>query len=60
MGCLDWTYEGGNDFPDIPFFVPYLVAYGFGLKHSNLWRFNPNTLLGKKRPLMFLPKDEDN
>ena len=29
----------------------------FSKKHRSVWDFNPNTLLGEKKPLVFLPKD---
>jgi hypothetical protein len=60
MGNVDWTYEGWNKFPELPFFVPYLVHYWFGRKYRSVWRFNPNTLLGEKRPLLFLPEEPNS
>jgi hypothetical protein len=58
MGNVDWAFEGGNNFPEIPFFVPYLVHYVFGSRYRSVWRFNPNTLFGEKRPLVFLPRED--
>jgi hypothetical protein len=54
MGCSDKTHEGGNTFPSVPFFVPYLVHYHFERKYRGSWRFNPCTTRSKPRPLVFL------
>lgn len=54
FGSADRTYEGGNDFPVVPFFVPYLVHYYFERQYQGSWRFNPCDTWGKPRPLQFL------
>ncbi|PMD50073.1 uncharacterized protein K444DRAFT_638277 [Hyaloscypha bicolor E] len=57
-GARDTTYEGGCSWPGFPFFVPYMVDYVFAGKHRSVWRFNPSTMQGKPRPLLFLPSEE--
>ncbi|EUC33856.1 hypothetical protein COCCADRAFT_95040 [Bipolaris zeicola 26-R-13] len=54
MGCLDKNYPGSEDFPPLPFFVPWLNAYWFSRKHGGCWRFNPSDHWGRPRPLHFL------
>jgi len=55
LGCADKTYEGGNPFPPLPFFIPYLVQYWFAAKNKGAWRFLPCDMWGRPRPLMFVP-----
>ncbi|KAF2133878.1 hypothetical protein P153DRAFT_362918 [Dothidotthia symphoricarpi CBS 119687] len=54
LGCIDKTYPGGENFPPVPFFVPYLNAYWFSRKHQRIWRFNPSDHWGNPRALQFL------
>ncbi|EUC43631.1 hypothetical protein COCMIDRAFT_38434 [Bipolaris oryzae ATCC 44560] len=54
MGCLDKNYPGSEDFPPLPFFVPWLNAYWFSRKHGGCWRFNPSDHWGRPRLLHFL------
>lgn len=55
LGCCDKTYQGGNDFPPLPRFMPYAIIYWFGRTHSGAWRFNPCDFWGQPRPLPMLP-----
>ncbi|KXJ88328.1 hypothetical protein Micbo1qcDRAFT_190081 [Microdochium bolleyi] len=54
LGCADKTYEGGNDFPPLPWIMPYLVKYWFA-RGVGAWRFNPCDFFGQPRPLCFGP-----
>ncbi|KAH7383816.1 hypothetical protein BKA66DRAFT_85706 [Pyrenochaeta sp. MPI-SDFR-AT-0127] len=54
LGCVDRRYTGSENFPPVPFFVPWLNAYWFARKHQGCWRFNPCDHWGKPRPLQFL------
>ncbi|KAF3764674.1 hypothetical protein M406DRAFT_356620 [Cryphonectria parasitica EP155] len=54
LGCADKTYEGGNNFPPLPSFLPYLFKYGFAAGNG-AWRFNPCDFWGQPRPLAFGP-----
>ncbi|KAI0383580.1 hypothetical protein F5Y04DRAFT_278761 [Hypomontagnella monticulosa] len=52
LGCADRTYEGNNSFPPLPWIVPYLIKYWFGLGNG-AWRFCPCDWWGRPRPLAF-------
>jgi hemerythrin-like domain-containing protein len=54
LGSIDRGYPGSENFPPLPFFVPYLNAYWFTRKHKGSWRFNPSDHWGNPRPLHFL------
>lgn len=53
MGCADRAYEGGNNFPNAPWFAVYVIHYWMERKHSSVWRFNPSTTWGDRRSLYF-------
>ncbi|PVH98118.1 hypothetical protein DM02DRAFT_58619 [Periconia macrospinosa] len=54
FGTADRGFENGmHDFPSVPFFVPYIIHYLFGLKHRGAWRFNPCTIWRDRRELAF-------
>ncbi|KAE8382009.1 hypothetical protein BDV26DRAFT_254656 [Aspergillus bertholletiae] len=55
LGCADKTYEGGHDFPPVPWVLPYLVKYWFAVGNG-AWRFNPCDWWGRPRPLEFGPR----
>lgn len=57
LGTCDKTYEGGNDFPPLPGFMPYAIKYWFGSYNSGAWRFNPCDFWGQPRPLPMLPEN---
>lgn len=59
MGTVDWTDETEDRYPAIPFFVPYLVGYWFGRRYRSVWRFNPNSLMGGRRHLLFLHENAE-
>ncbi|KAI0521172.1 hypothetical protein F5B22DRAFT_597956 [Xylaria bambusicola] len=52
LGSADKTYEGGEDFPPFPWFMPYVAHYGLAARNGS-WRFNPCDFWGKPRPLAF-------
>ncbi|PGH36169.1 hypothetical protein GX50_01025 [[Emmonsia] crescens] len=55
LGCADKTYEGGHDFPPLPWVMPFLVKFWFAAGNG-AWRFNPCDWWGKPRPLAFGPE----
>lgn len=58
LGANDRTFDGGkHNFPNFPFFVPYMVNWIYGWKYRRVWRFSPCDVYGKPRELMFV-KDE--
>ncbi|KAK5988011.1 hypothetical protein PT974_12147 [Cladobotryum mycophilum] len=54
LGCADKTYEGGNEFPPLPWILPYIVKYWFAADNG-AWRFNPCDWWGQPQPLAFGP-----
>lgn len=54
LGNADKTYEGGNEFPPLPWLLPYIVKYWFAARNG-AWRFNPCDFWGRPRPLAFGP-----
>ncbi|PGH07224.1 hypothetical protein AJ79_06328 [Helicocarpus griseus UAMH5409] len=54
LGCADKTYEGGHDFPPLPWVLPYLIKYWFAAGNG-AWRFNPCDWWGQPQPLEFGP-----
>ena len=57
LGCSDSTYEGGNNFPDVPRPLRHVVKHGFAKKHRGAWRFNPCDFMGRPQPLQMLPEN---
>jgi len=57
FGTGDFTFEGGKNWPEVPFFVRYLVHYWFERKYQGVWRFSPSTTWGEKRALLFTGED---
>lgn len=57
LGSADKTYEGGNDFPPLPWILPYVVNYWFAAGNGG-WRFNPCDFWGQPRPLAFGPGEQ--
>ncbi|KAE8161322.1 hypothetical protein BDV40DRAFT_313281 [Aspergillus tamarii] len=55
LGCADKTYEGGHDFPPLPWVLPYVVKYWFAAGNG-AWRFNPCNWWGQPKPLEFGPR----
>jgi hypothetical protein len=54
LGGNDRTFEGGkHNFPEFPFFVPYLVNYYYARKYRGAWRFCPCTMFGVPKELEF-------
>lgn len=54
LGTADKTYEGGNEFPSLPWIVPYLIKYWFAAGNG-AWRFNPCDFWSQPRPFAFGP-----
>ncbi|KAH6688403.1 hypothetical protein F5X68DRAFT_79785 [Plectosphaerella plurivora] len=57
LGCADKTFDGGNEFPPLPSFMPYLVKYWFA-RGNGAWRFGPCDWWGKPQPLAFVPSPD--
>ena len=57
LGCCDATYEGGNNFPEVPKPLRHIIKHGFAKKHRGAWRFNPCDFMGQPRPLQMLPEN---
>ncbi|KAI5239198.1 hypothetical protein E4T43_06968 [Aureobasidium subglaciale] len=54
FGTADRSFEGGiHDFPAVPFFVPYVINYIFGMRYHSVWRFNPCTSWRDRRELPY-------
>lgn len=47
------TFEGGENFPPLPFFIPYLIKYWFAAGNG-AFRFCPSDFFGQPRPLAFV------
>lgn len=56
LGASDKTYENGNDWPRLPFIMPYVIKYWFARQRRGAWRFNPCDLSGNPRALEMLEK----
>jgi Hemerythrin HHE cation binding domain len=58
LGSTDRSYEGGiQQWPPIPFFVPYLTKYLLARgPHYGSWRFGGSDLFGHPKALEFLPQ----
>lgn len=56
LGSADKTYEGGNEFPPLPFVLPYVLKYWFA-SGNGAWRFCPCDWWGQPRPLAFGPSE---
>ncbi|KAF2022775.1 hypothetical protein EK21DRAFT_82445 [Setomelanomma holmii] len=54
LGCTDKGYPGSENFPPLPFIVPWLNAYWFARRHKGCWRFNPCDHWGRPKPLQFV------
>ncbi|KAB8213543.1 hypothetical protein BDV33DRAFT_210103 [Aspergillus novoparasiticus] len=55
LGCADKTYEGGCDFPPLPWVLPYVIKYWFAAGNG-AWRFNSCDWWGQPKPLEFGPR----
>ena len=59
LGLSDRTYEGDiQDFPPVPWFLPYLVHYWFARKHAGAWRCLLD-MWSKPRELQFVGVSEE-
>jgi hypothetical protein len=58
VSSVDVDYEGGNTWPNLPFFFVFAIDWYFQKKHQSVWRFSPCDMHGHKRPLLFLPLPE--
>lgn len=47
-----------ENFPAVPFFLPWLNALWFSRTHKGAWRFNPCDQWGTPKPLEFLDGEE--
>jgi hypothetical protein len=59
LGLCDKTFEGGNNWPKMPWGSAYIVEYWYGKKHRGAWRFLPCNTWGKPRELLFIRKKEE-
>jgi hypothetical protein len=53
MGLRDKTLEGGNNWPDIPWWAAYVIDWIFGWAHRGAWSFLPCDVHGTPRALPF-------
>ncbi|KAF1998945.1 hypothetical protein P154DRAFT_494699 [Amniculicola lignicola CBS 123094] len=60
LGLCDKTFNGGNDWPKLPFGAAAIVHYVFGRKHAGSWRFLPCDTWRTPRTLMFLGEGNDS
>ncbi|KAH0536019.1 hypothetical protein FGG08_007086 [Glutinoglossum americanum] len=52
LGCqdADFLLDGEEAvFPEVPWFVPYIVDYAVARRHAGAWRFNPSDMHGRAR-----------
>jgi hypothetical protein len=58
FGAVDREFEGGKhrNWPEFPWFVPYLNRFIFYRTHANAWQFSP-CLNFKRRELSFVADD---
>lgn len=54
LGCCDRNFEGGNNWPEMPWVGPWFVHYLMGRKHAGAWRFLPSDSWRNPRPLKYL------
>lgn len=54
LGLCDKTFQGGNNWPVLPWIAPHIVHYLLERKHAGSWRFLPCDAWGKPRPLALL------
>ena len=57
LGSADKSHLGGNDWPPLPWFIPYVIKHWFGRRHAGAWRFNASDFWGNPVPLHFLPQN---
>jgi hemerythrin-like domain-containing protein len=60
LGSADKTYEGGNSWPALPPFMPFLMNWWFSRRRKGAWRFSPCDLYGQPVPLKFLPQNPES
>lgn len=60
LGLRDKTFQGGNNWPVMPWYAPYMVDWIFAWKHRGAWRFLPSDIHGKPRHLAFVNKSRDD
>lgn len=53
MGLHDGSYEGGNNWPAVPWGTLYVVNYVLAWKHRGAWRFLPSDHWRRPRALAF-------
>lgn len=53
LGLCDKTFQGGNSWPEMPWYAPYMVDWIFGWTHRGAWRFLPSNIHGQPRKLVF-------
>ena len=53
LGAADKTYEGGNSWPALPSFMPFLMNWWFSRRRKGAWRLSPCDFYGQPVPLEF-------
>ncbi|ORY04771.1 hypothetical protein BCR34DRAFT_572470 [Clohesyomyces aquaticus] len=56
MGLCDATFQGGNDWPRMPFGAAWVIYWVLGWRHRGAWRFLPSDGYRRPRALAFLGK----
>ncbi|KAH8799069.1 hypothetical protein F5884DRAFT_869636 [Xylogone sp. PMI_703] len=54
FGTSDNEFPGAGEWPEVPAFIRMITHYLLERKHQSVWRFNPSTTWGTKRPLHFV------
>ncbi|KAF1957228.1 hypothetical protein CC80DRAFT_411683 [Byssothecium circinans] len=57
LGLCDKTFQGGNEWPKMPWGSAYIVHYLFARKHRGAWRFLPCDTWGQPRELLFASEE---
>lgn len=58
LGLCDKTFQGGNDWPQLPWGSEYIVKWVLARRHAGAWRFLPSDGWRMPRPLAFLGNEQ--
>lgn len=59
MGLCDTTFQGGNDWPKLPWGAGFIVNWVFAGRHKGAWRFLPCDMYRTPRELQFLDERKE-